>query len=81
MAFNAVVYGKPVLYLNGDSHIYRSDNPLQQSSTCYTESDPCPRRRLWPPPRTRGSSIRSTTRRTPTGLSYTARRSRWSGSS
>ncbi len=41
MAFNAVVYGKPVLYLNGDSHVYRSDNPLQQSSTCYTEADPC----------------------------------------
>ena len=41
MASNAVTYGKPVLYLNGDSHVYRSDNPLQQNSTCYTETDPC----------------------------------------
>jgi hypothetical protein len=41
MASNSMAYGKPVLYLNGDSHIYRSDNPLQQSSTCDTEIDPC----------------------------------------
>src|SRR5262245_6913565 len=41
MAFNSAAYGKPVLYLNGDSHIYRSDNPLQQNSTCHTEGDPC----------------------------------------
>src|SRR5262249_33888189 len=41
MATNVVAYGKPVLYLNGDSHVYRSDNPLQQSSTCHTEVDPC----------------------------------------
>jgi Calcineurin-like phosphoesterase len=42
MADNATTFGKPVLYLNGDSHIYRSDNPLQQGSTCYTESGACP---------------------------------------
>jgi hypothetical protein len=41
MAFNSVAYGKPVLYLNGDSHVYRSDNPLQQGSTCDTEINPC----------------------------------------
>jgi hypothetical protein len=42
MADNTTTFGKPVLYLNGDSHIYRSDNPLQQGSTCYTESGACP---------------------------------------
>jgi hypothetical protein len=41
MASNALTYKKPVLYLNGDSHVYRSDNPLQQSSSCHTEVDPC----------------------------------------
>jgi hypothetical protein len=41
MAMNASIYGKPVLYINGDSHIYRSDNPLQKNSTCYTETNPC----------------------------------------
>ena len=42
MADNTTTFGKPVLYLNGDSHVYRSDNPLQQGSTCYTESGACP---------------------------------------
>ncbi|HEY2852437.1 MAG TPA: metallophosphoesterase [Gemmatimonadaceae bacterium] len=41
MASGSLTYGKPVLYLNGDSHIYRSDNPLQQNSACDTEIDPC----------------------------------------
>jgi hypothetical protein len=41
MASNTLTFGKPVLYLNGDSHVYRSDDPLQQGSTCYTESNPC----------------------------------------
>jgi hypothetical protein len=41
MASNSMTYGKPVLYLNGDSHVYRSDNPLQQGSTCDTEANPC----------------------------------------
>jgi hypothetical protein len=40
-ASNAKTFGKPVLYLNGDSHIYRSDNPLQVGSVCYTETNPC----------------------------------------
>ena len=50
MASNAQTYGKPVLYLNGDSHVYRSDDPLQQGSTCYTESGACTRRCLEPAP-------------------------------
>jgi hypothetical protein len=41
MASNALKYGKPVLNFNGDSHVYRSDNPLQKNSTCYTETNPC----------------------------------------
>jgi hypothetical protein len=41
MASNATTYGKPVLYFNGDSHTYRSDNPLQHNSTCTTEINPC----------------------------------------
>jgi hypothetical protein len=40
-ASNARTFGKPVLYLNGDSHIYRSDNPLQEGSACFTETNPC----------------------------------------
>jgi hypothetical protein len=41
MAENASFFKKPVLYLNGDSHIYRSDDPLEQGSTCFTESGAC----------------------------------------
>jgi hypothetical protein len=41
MASDTLDYGKPVLYINGDSHVYRSDDPLQQGSTCYTESGAC----------------------------------------
>ena len=41
MAENSTFFGKPVLYLNGDSHIYRSDDPLEQGSTCYTEGGAC----------------------------------------
>jgi hypothetical protein len=41
VASNAVAYGKPVLYFLGDSHVYRSDNPLQRDSTCYAETAPC----------------------------------------
>jgi hypothetical protein len=41
IASNSEKYGKPVLYLNGDSHVYRSDNPLQKGSTCYTETASC----------------------------------------
>jgi hypothetical protein len=42
MADDTTAFGKPVLYLNGDSHVYRSDNPLQKSSTCYYETGACP---------------------------------------
>jgi len=31
-------FGKPVLMLNGDSHTYRSDNPLSPSAPCLTEA-------------------------------------------
>ena len=31
-------FGKPVLLLNGDSHTYRSDNPLVQGAACTIES-------------------------------------------
>jgi hypothetical protein len=41
MASGTSAFGKPVLYINGDSHVYRSDNPLQRNSTCYTETNPC----------------------------------------
>jgi hypothetical protein len=41
MAENTTTFGKPVLYFNGDSHVYRSDDPLRQNSTCYTESGSC----------------------------------------
>jgi len=41
IASHAMTYAKPVLYFNGDSHIYRSDNPLQPNSTCDTETNPC----------------------------------------
>ena len=41
IARNTTAYGKPVLIFEGDSHVYRSDNPLQQSSTCFTEGGAC----------------------------------------
>jgi hypothetical protein len=34
LAAHTTAYGKPVLLLEGDSHIYRSDNPLQQGAPC-----------------------------------------------
>jgi hypothetical protein len=38
-------FNKPVLLFNGDSHVYRSDNPMQENSACVTEdgsySKPC----------------------------------------
>ena len=33
-------FGKPVLLINGDSHKYRSDNPLQLGSPCVIEKGP-----------------------------------------
>jgi len=41
MADNALRYRKPVLYFNGDSHTYRTDNPLLPNSTCYAEDSSC----------------------------------------
>jgi hypothetical protein len=37
IAFNTAAFGKPVLLLNGDSHVYRSDNPLVKGAPCVTE--------------------------------------------
>jgi hypothetical protein len=31
-------FGKPVLLINGDSHKYRSDNPLQDNAACVIET-------------------------------------------
>jgi hypothetical protein len=34
--------GAPVLMLNGDSHVYRSDNPMSSTDVCTWElADPC----------------------------------------
>jgi len=34
----SAAFGKPVLMFNGDSHVYRSDNPLVPGSLCRTEA-------------------------------------------
>jgi hypothetical protein len=34
-------FKKPVLLLNGDSHVYRSDNPLVKGAACATEAATC----------------------------------------
>jgi hypothetical protein len=34
----ATAFGKPVLLINGDSHLYRSDNPLMPGQSCTIES-------------------------------------------
>ena len=41
LAEHTTALGKPVLMFNGDSHAYRSDNPLSQSAPCQGESGPC----------------------------------------
>jgi hypothetical protein len=41
MAANAKSFKLPVLYLNGDSHVFRSDNPLEQGAACFNESGTC----------------------------------------
>ena len=38
LASHAATFGKPVLLFNGDSHHYRSDNPLQQGHACVFEA-------------------------------------------
>ena len=40
IAGNTKAFGKPVLLINGDSHIYRSDNPLKQGAPCAIETTP-----------------------------------------
>jgi hypothetical protein len=37
LADDALAFGGPVLLLNGDSHVYRSDNPLQVGQPCRIE--------------------------------------------
>ncbi|HET6167347.1 MAG TPA: hypothetical protein VFE07_11015 [Marmoricola sp.] len=41
LATHTTALGKPVLLLNGDSHVYRSDNPLQEGSHCIGDNDVC----------------------------------------
>jgi hypothetical protein len=38
IASRTTVFGKPVLLINGDSHGYRSDNPLAKGAPCVSES-------------------------------------------
>jgi Calcineurin-like phosphoesterase len=38
IATNTLSFGKPVLMFNGDSHFYRTDNPLKQGQACAIES-------------------------------------------
>ena len=38
IALHTSDFGKPVLLLNGDSHTYRSDNPLAEGASCVTEN-------------------------------------------
>jgi hypothetical protein len=37
IAAHTTAFGKPVLLFNGDSHIYRSDNPLAPNAPCVIE--------------------------------------------
>jgi hypothetical protein len=37
VAAHTIAFGKPVLMLNGDSHTYRSDNPLSPTAPCTIE--------------------------------------------
>jgi len=38
IARNTAQFGKPVLLINGDSHGYRSDNPLTKGAACVSEN-------------------------------------------
>ena len=38
IAAHATAFSKPVLFFNGDSHMYRSDNPLVAGAPCRIES-------------------------------------------
>jgi hypothetical protein len=42
VASDTKAFGRPVLMFNGDSHVYRSDNPLRAKATCAWElTTPC----------------------------------------
>ncbi|MEI8299735.1 MAG: hypothetical protein WCH32_17180 [Pseudomonadota bacterium] len=38
IASNVAAFAKPVLLFNGDSHLFRSDNPLVQGAPCVSEA-------------------------------------------
>jgi hypothetical protein len=40
IAAQTTAFGRPVLMFNGDSHLYRSDNPMSQTTSCVGETDP-----------------------------------------
>jgi hypothetical protein len=41
LADHTTAFGKPVLLFEGDSHIYRSDNPLHEDGPCTGDQDVC----------------------------------------
>ncbi|MER5641017.1 hypothetical protein ABT095_29210 [Kitasatospora sp. NPDC002227] len=41
LASHTTAFGKPVLLLVGDSHVYRSDNPLTQGAPCTGDEGVC----------------------------------------
>jgi hypothetical protein len=41
LAEHTAAFGRPVLALEGDSHVYRSDNPLQQGAACAGDGNVC----------------------------------------
>jgi hypothetical protein len=41
LATHTSAFGKPVLLFTGDSHTYRSDNPLVQGAPCTGDADVC----------------------------------------
>ncbi|MGH9141739.1 MAG: metallophosphoesterase [Vicinamibacterales bacterium] len=41
IATNTAEFGKPVLLMNGDSHTFRSDDPLVDNAPCVTEGGAC----------------------------------------
>jgi hypothetical protein len=41
LAEHTAAFGRPVLTLEGDSHVYRSDNPLEQGAPCTGDQDVC----------------------------------------
>ena len=41
IAQHTSAFGKPVLLFEGDSHVYRSDNPLVQGAPCTGDNGVC----------------------------------------